>query len=122
MNKQSFSSNKQRFSENKKLRFVKELVPLILSGEKTVTWRFWDDKDLSVGDTLDLYETGEETPFAQVKVTEVFEKALGKLTPEDMLGHERFESDEEMYRTFTKYYKKEVTPKSLVKIVRFELI
>jgi len=40
----------------KSLKFSAELVPLILSGEKTMTWRFWDDKDLDSGD-----ENGHES-------------------------------------------------------------
>ena len=38
----------------KVLKFREYLVPLVLSGEKDSTWRLFDDKDLSVGDEIEL--------------------------------------------------------------------
>ncbi len=34
----------------KSLKFRSHLVPLILSGQKYVTWRLLDDKDIKAGD------------------------------------------------------------------------
>ena len=67
----------------KELRFRHELVPLALSGEKTSTWRLWDDKAISVGDVIACvdFETGEV--FACALVTDVVEKTLGSLTEDD---------------------------------------
>lgn len=64
----------------------------------------------------------ELTPFATAKITSVVEKPIGQLTEEDKKGHETFESDEEMYATYTKYYGKPVGPDILVKVIRFDLI
>jgi len=36
----------------KTLKFANNLVSLILSGEKTATWRLFDDKDLTKGDKV----------------------------------------------------------------------
>ena len=33
---------------NKTFKFSAHLVPLILSGEKTCTWRLWDDEEESI--------------------------------------------------------------------------
>lgn len=61
----------------KGLKFRKELADIILAGEKNVTWRLFDDKDLREGDAVSLinWDTGEE--FAQAKLTEVREKKMG---------------------------------------------
>jgi len=106
---------------NKTLKFSPDLVPLILSGEKTLTWRLWDDKDLQVGDMVTFIRIPELTPFATAKITSAVEKPMGQLTEEDKRSHETFESDEEMYNTYTKYYGKPVGHNTLVKIIRFEL-
>jgi len=105
---------------NKRLHFSKELVPLILSGKKNSTWRLWDDKNLQVGDVVDFLESKTEKHFVTVKITKVIEKKMGKLEIGDKQGHEKFKNDDEMYRTYLGYYKKDVTPDTVVKIVWFE--
>lgn len=107
---------------NKRLKFAQDLVPLVLSKEKVSTWRLWDDKDLSEGDVVDFVEYGTDRHFATGKLTKVTEKLLGELTIEDKEGHERFESDEEMYRTYTKYYNRSADKDTPVKLIWFELI
>lgn len=104
------------------VKFRKFLSELILNGEKTTTWRLFDDKNISVGDELILMvkETLEE--FAKAKVLSVHEKPLGNLTDEDWEGHEKFSSDEEMYATYKIYYNQDVDENTLVKIIRFELV
>lgn len=107
---------------NKKLRFSQDLVPLVLSKEKVSTWRLWDDKNLSEGDLVDFIEYGTDRHFATAKLTKVIEKPLGKLSEEDKEGHEKFNTDQEMYETYKRYYGKEVTPETQVKIIWFELL
>lgn len=105
----------------KKLHFVPKLVPLVLSGEKTITWKFWDDKNLSKGDLVDFLESKTERHFVTAELTEVLKKPMGKLTKEDKEGHEKFKSEKEMYETYSKYYKQNVNPETIVKIIKFEL-
>jgi hypothetical protein len=40
----------------KKLKLDHELATLVLRGEKTSTWRIFDDKDLSVNDRVILID------------------------------------------------------------------
>jgi hypothetical protein len=105
----------------KTLKFRKYLSELILRGEKDSTWRFFDDKDLCVGDEVSflVWETQEE--FAQAVLLDVKETTFGKLTEKDREGHEKFSSDEEMYATYTEYYGRQVTKDSPVKIIKFAL-
>lgn len=106
----------------KVVKFAPNLITLVLSGEKTCTWRLFDDKNLQVGDELSLVnkENGEE--FAKAKIVAIREKQLGELADADFDGHERFESTEKMYETYRGYYGDRVTPKAIVKMVDFELI
>lgn len=50
------------------------------------------------------------------------EKSFKKLDEKDLEGHEKFNSKEEMYATYTTYYKQTVDENTIVKIIKFELI
>tara|TARA_B100000745_G_scaffold298646_1_gene247748 strand:+ start:12440 stop:12781 length:342 start_codon:yes stop_codon:yes gene_type:complete len=104
----------------KTLKFAPNLVPLLLSGEKTTTWRLFDDKDLSVGDKILFLnkKTLEEVGVGEIASVEV--KTLGTLTDKDWEGHERYSSDEEMYKTYRGYYGDKVGPDSEVKLIDFD--
>ena len=106
----------------KTLKFKEKLSKLILRGEKTTTWRFLDDKEISKGDIFSMIikETGRE--FAKAKIVEVYEKDFGKITEKDKDGHEKFNSDKEMYETYSGYYNRRITSRDKVKIIKFELI
>jgi hypothetical protein len=106
----------------KTLKFAEHLVTLVLSGEKTSTWRLFDDKDLQVGDELLFVdkETGKE--FAQAIILSTKEKKLNELIDTDFEGHEKFESEEKMYEAYRMYYGDRVTPETVVKIIKFKLL
>lgn len=106
----------------KALKFAPHLVPLVLSGEKTTTWRLFDDKELQAGDMLDLIAKESGEIFANATIISVCEKELQDLEEMDFEGHERFESDEQMYETYRRYYGDRVTPETLVKIIQFAII
>lgn len=106
----------------KTLKFRPHLCAMILRGEKTTTWRLFDDKDIHSGDSLSLihYETKEE--FAKAIAIGVWEKSFGQITEEELDGHEKFSSKEEMYETYSKYYGRTVDDDTIVKIIRFRLL
>lgn len=108
--------------EHKKLKFTGRLIPLILSGKKTVSWRLWDDKNLQTGDIVDFLEYETMNHFATAEITSVTEKEFANLTQEDEEGHEEKASLEEMRRVMAEYHKKPVGPETPVKVVRFKLI
>ena len=105
----------------KTLKFAPHLVPLVLSGEKTSTWRLFDDKDLQKGDNLLLINkaTGEE--FAKAVIVKTQEKKLKDLKDDDFDGHEKFESEDKMYEAYKSYYGDKVTPDTIVKMVDFKM-
>lgn len=103
----------------KTLKFTPELCEQILKGKKTATWRLFDDKDLQLGDDLELVnkETGEIIGFAVI--TSLKLKTLGTLKDEDWSGHERYGSEEEMYKAYREYYGDRVNSNSELKIIDF---
>jgi len=103
----------------KTLKFFSELCEQILAGTKTSTWRLFDDKDLQAGDEVVFInkDTGKTIGTAvldRVKVT-----TLGNVEDKDWVGHERYESEEEMYETYKSYYGDKVGPDSELKIIHF---
>lgn len=111
----------------KKLKLNHNLAELVRKGEKTSTWRLYDDKDISVNDELELIdkvdpknpETWQTAGVA--KVDRVIEKRLGELSHDDFEGHETFASKEVLLETYRQYYGPQVTLETPVKMVHFTL-
>ena len=106
----------------KTLKFRKELSELILKNEKTTTWRIFDDKDIKKGDLMEFLVWETKEVFANAKIINVIEKKFKDLNEQDLDGHEKFASKEEMYETYSTYYNKTADENTLVKIIKFELI
>ena len=106
----------------KNLKFAEHLVPLVLSGEKTSTWRLFDDKDLKEDDNIVLINKVTRERFAHAIIISTKEKKLCELVSSDFEGHEKFESTEKMYEAYKSYYGNMVTPDDIVKIIRFKII
>jgi len=109
-------------AEVKKVGFIKDLHVIVLNGQKTITWRLWDDKNLQKDDVFICVDMVTRVPFAKAKIIKVWEKPMGKLLPEDKDGHKKFASDEEMYKTYSKYYNRPVDENTIVKIIKFSLV
>lgn len=103
------------------LKFRPGLIKAILAREKVTTWRLFDEKDISQGDKLSFvnWETGEE--FARGTVISVTQKRFEDLKYEDYDGHEEFGSEEEMFRTYSLYYKQPVNKNTTLKIIKFKI-
>lgn len=106
----------------KTLKYIENLVPLILSGEKDTTWRLFDDKDLQTGDEIEFLVAETKSSFAKAKLIKVKETTFRELTDEDWSGHEKFNSNKEMLRHYSELYKTEVTYDTPLKVIWFELI
>jgi ribonuclease HI len=109
----------------KTLKFEHDFAQMILRGQKTSTWRLFDDKDLSVDDTVKIIDkVNPASPdswkvIGQGQINEVIEKRLGEVTDQDMEGHERFASRDDMLQTYKGYYGDRVTYETPVKIINF---
>ena len=104
----------------KTLKFAPHLVEQILSGEKTSTWRLFDDKDLQEGNELIFINKETTEQFGTATITSLKIRTLGTLTVDDWIGHEKFSSDEKMYASYRKYYGDKVDENSEVKILTFD--
>ncbi len=102
-------------------KFSEDLIDMILEGEKDTTWRIWDDRDVSVDQEISLEDT-DGRRFAEARVRRVKETTFGRLSEEDREGHESFDSEREMYRTYRRYYGIDVGPDTRVKVIKFELL
>lgn len=106
----------------KTLKFTPELCQQILDETKTSTWRLFDDKDLSVGDTLLFINKETSEPFGSAMITKLTTKTLGTLEESDWEGHERFSSEEVMYQTYRQFYGDKVGPDTKLKLLQFTFI
>lgn len=98
------------------------MLPLILTGKKTATWRLDDDKDLQEGDVVEFVRADKLEVFARAKLTRVIEKPFGELTDEEKEGHEEYESEEELFKTFSGYYDRPVDKETVFKIAKYQLL
>jgi ribonuclease HI len=110
----------------KTIKLDHQLAEDVKNGKKHSTWRLFDDKDLSVDDRVVLVDKVDPrdrnswVAFGEAIITRVVEKHLGDIGNDDYDGHERFDSPEEMLRTYQGYYGDSVSFKTPVKIVRFD--
>lgn len=107
--------------QSKTLKFKEDLAILILKGEKSVTWRLFDDKNLKIGDLLNFQvsETGKN--FTKARIIDLREKKLGEVDELDYYGHEKYESQKDMLNKYKEYYGDKVNLNTLVKIIKFDI-
>jgi hypothetical protein len=105
----------------KTIKFADDLAQLILKGEKSTTWRLFDDKDLKAGDEVDFINKQTMEKFGEATLLDVSEKTLGGLQELDWIGHEKCPDEATMYATYKKYYPSEVIGENTkVKIIKFD--
>jgi len=105
----------------KSLKFSDSLPRLILEGKKNTTWRIDNNKNIKENDELSLCNVGGKE-FAKAKVISVKEIKFKDLTKEDKEGHEKFLSNDEMYKTYSRYYNKEVNENTILKVIKFKVL
>jgi ribonuclease HI len=109
----------------KTLKFDHEPAQQITSGRKITTWRLYDDKQLSVNDDFKIVDKVDPALSSSWQVigrgtiNKIVEKRFSDLSDEDMVGHLRFNSREEMLNHYRKRYGDRVTLETPVKIVHF---
>ena len=107
----------------KTLKFKDCLVPKILDGSKVITWRLFDDKNLSVGDELLFVNSNSGKEFAKAEIIGVREKKLREIVEADFEeGHEKYKNQEDMLVHYRDYHGDKVDLNSVIKIVKFKLL
>lgn len=105
----------------KTLKFEDRLVKDILAGRKTATWRLFDDKDLQVGDKLELINSDSGGKFAEVEIVNIKEKKLGEVDEGDYDGHAKYRDRQDMLEEYRRYYGDKVNFDTMVKIIDFKV-
>ena len=103
-----------------KLYFAAPYPPILFTGEKYKTFRLAGSSDkYSIGDLVSMcYPDDEE--FAQSVVCSKYRKKFKDLTEEDWKGHERFESEETMYKTYENWNKRKIGPETEMDIIVYK--
>jgi len=108
----------------KALKLDHDVAVAVAANEVTSTWRLFDDKDLSVNDTVRLIDKVDPNKprswrdFGTASITQVIEKQLSSITLEDMQA-QKYGSAEQMLDVLTGYYGGNVTMQTPVKIIHF---
>ncbi len=110
----------------KKIKLDHDLAQAVLRGEKTSTWRLYDDKNLTVNDQVVLVdkvdpERAQTWPvIGSGRINKVVEKRVGDITADDYEGHNPYDSPEALLADLRKYYGKRVTWDTPVKMIHFD--
>lgn len=104
----------------KTIKFTPALTELIKQGKKVTTFRLFDDKDLSVGDEIELATRNGEnvTVFGKAIIIEATLRTIATLQPEDYQGHEPVKDALAVYRG---YYGDKVQLDTQVKVIKFKV-
>ncbi|MEI6327104.1 MAG: ASCH domain-containing protein [Candidatus Roizmanbacteria bacterium] len=105
----------------KELGFAPHLIPLVLNGSKTVTWRFFDDKNITAGEFVTCVHQFTRQPNAKLIITSVVRKKLKNIDDLDRKGHEEIGDIIDILSQYKKYYSRDITLEDEVKIIRFEV-
>ncbi len=109
----------------KKLKLDHDVAQQVQSGQRTSTWRLFDDKDLSVNDQVllvdkvDADDPNTWTTIGTATIDRVVQRRLGDISEQDMEGQESFTSRQQMLATYQRYYGSDVSWQTPVKIISF---
>ncbi len=106
----------------KTLKFRHDLTLQILADTKTITWRLFDDKDLTLGDRLEFVDSELHEKFAEADITDLREKRMGDVTEADYIGHEAYVDKDAMMEHYRHIYGDRVNDDTMVKIITFRTI
>lgn len=112
----------------KTLKLDHDIAQLVLTGEKNVTWRMYDDKDISVNDELDLVDKVDPSnpatwhSIGTARVNVVVEKRLGDVDKSDVDGGENLASKDELLQKYQHYYGPQVTFDTPIKMIHFSML
>jgi len=104
------------------ISFASNLVPLILDGSKTLTYRLGEKyASVEIGDILSTKDSSTGEVFAKIEIT-LKEKGTFATLRDDREGHEVYRTPEERRATFERYYNRPVSDDEPVIILGFKLL
>lgn len=104
------------------LGFVKQLVPLVKEGTKTLTYRLGEKYAfLQSGDRLIAENSSTHTPFAEIEIIEVSKTTFADL-PIDRHGHEAYASKSEQKKIFEGFYGRPINDAEPALAIEFKVL
>lgn len=109
----------------KQLKFEHSFAQSIISGHKTATFRVNDDKDLRVGDQVELVDkVDRDHPTSWVipgilQIESITQKPLASLSSDSFIRAESFTSRKEMVQVFRRFYGDHIDEHTPVFIIDF---
>lgn len=109
----------------KQIKFEHQQAIDIRTGRKTASFRFFDDKNIRVGDELEIVDKVERDNPASwqrigtIHVTEVLEKLVRDIYQGDWAGSETYPDQETFLQTMSDQYNRIIEPITPLKIIRF---
>ncbi len=109
----------------KQIKFDHQQAHDIRAGQKTATLRFFDDKNIRVGDALEVIDKVEgDNPaswlrIGKMHITEVLEKLVKDIYEGDWAGTETYPTQTDFLETMSDLYKQPIGQDTSLKIVRF---
>ena len=100
--------------------FTPSLIPLVLSGEKYISYRLIP-KNVKVGDVMEFLNSETKKRYTLAKITKIEVKKAKELSEKEP-GHEKFKTRKEFYATYNKYYNTKVTDNTDIWLYYFELV
>jgi hypothetical protein len=103
------------------ISFAPDLIPLILNGSKTLTYRLGDKYTfLNIGDTVTIRDSVSNKIYAVAEITEKSVILFGKL-PIDRKGHEVYVSKEAQRKVFKQYYGRDIGDGESMLVLGFKI-
>ncbi len=109
----------------KQLKFEHRFAEEIVAGKKTATFRVNDDKDIVVGDivqVIDKVDRDHPTSWVvngELKITAVVRTPLSQLTSEHMLKAKSFNNIDDLVQTFKRFYGEHINKDTQIVILSF---
>lgn len=109
----------------KKLKLDHSQALLVLNGQKTSTWRLFDDKGLAVNDDVTLIDKVKPNEpqtwrvIGVARIVRIIEKRIKDITEADYSGHEPHESREARLALYKSRYGDNVTDETPIKMIDF---
>ncbi|MEI7632622.1 MAG: reverse transcriptase-like protein [bacterium] len=109
----------------KQLKFQHQPATDILNGTKTTTFRFFDDKNIRVGDSFQVVDKVEQDNPASweiigiASVVQVVEKKVRDVSGDDWIGHKTYVDTNTFIEEYNQYYKQTIDQETPLKIIHF---
>ena len=109
--------------DDRVILFHPDLIPLIKSGSKNLTYRLDDEHldYLKVGDRVTAKDGFSGEAFAELEITSMEFTTFGEL-PLDRPGHTKYSSKEEQRAIFKGYYGREIEDSERALILGFKVV